>query len=305
MENVSIVIPAYNEALRLSLSLPALAASLRLRPPAEIIVVDDGSTDTTAEVAQRHLAGWPGGTVVRLPWNRGKGAAVRAGVAVASGDVIVFMDADLSADVADLPQLIAALDHADIALGSRSVAGARAVYDRPLRRVTSKVFNDVVCGVAGVCAADTQCGFKAFRAPVAKMLFNLGEVDGFAFDVEVLAFAELLGYRCVEVAVGWQEDTASRVRPVRDARRMLGDVWRVRRRVQHLASVMVWRPHPRVDVPPWATPVAPVAPLPDAPASLVIDLTDRARPVPGAPGGEGLDQGALRAAVDATRPRRS
>ncbi len=278
MQNVSIVIPAYNEAARLSVSLPALEAGLRLLQPVEVIVVDDGSTDATADVAVRHLDGWPSATVVRLPWNRGKGAAVRAGVAVATGDVIVFMDADLSADIADLPRLVGALEHADIALGSRAVAGSRAVYERSLRRLSSKVFNDVACGVAGVAASDTQCGFKAFRAPVAKMLFHLGEVDGFAFDVEVLALAELLGYRAAEVAVGWQEEAGGSVRPLRDARRMLGDIVRIRRRVRQLATTMVHRPDPASASSPGV--LGGPSPRPAHPGrpELVIDLTDSPGP---------------------------
>ncbi len=279
MQNVSIVIPAYNEAVRLAVSLPALEAGLRLYQPIEVIVVDDGSTDATSQVAIEMLAGWPSATVVRLPWNGGKGAAVRAGVAVATGDVLVFMDADLSADIADLPRLVASLEHADIALGSRAVAGSNAVYDKSLRRFTSKVFNDLACGIAGISASDTQCGFKAFRTPVAKMLFHLCEVDGFAFDVEVLALADLLGYRAVEVAVGWREDAGSKVDPIRDARRMLSDVVRIRRRCSQLSSTLVHRPTgaavPDDDVE--AAP-QPCAQLPLGP-QLVIDLTEPRRTV--------------------------
>jgi len=279
MQNVSIVIPAYNEATRLAASLPALEAGLRLHQPVEVIVVDDGSTDGTAQVAMELLGGWPSATVVRLPWNGGKGAAVRAGVAVATGDVVVFMDADLSADIADLPRLVASLEHADIALGSRSVAGSNAVYDKSLRRFTSKVFNDLACGIAGISASDTQCGFKAFRTPVAKMLFHLCEVDGFAFDVEVLALADMLGYRAVEVAVGWQEDTSSKVNPVRDARRMLGDVVRIRRRCSQLAGSLVHRPTGATVPEDHMEPAPqPCTQLPLGP-ELVIDLTEQRRPV--------------------------
>src|SRR3954452_18572502 len=142
-EATSIVIPAYNEAGRFNRSLPRLREELSELRDLEVIVVDDGSTDDTAQVAMSHLWGWDQAKVVRLPWNQGKGAAVKAGVAVASGEYLVFMDADLSADLADLPELVAALDRADIALGSRSVAGSRAVYDSTLRRVQSKLFNGV------------------------------------------------------------------------------------------------------------------------------------------------------------------
>jgi len=225
---VSIVIPAYNEADRFAVSLPRLRSALEANPTLEVIVVDDGSTDATVDVVLDHLGGWPATKLVRLPWNGGKGAAVKAGVGVASGGITCFMDADLSADLADLPRLLNALDEADIALGSRTIAGSRAMYETPFRRVTSKAFNAVVCGVAGVIAADTQCGFKAFRTPAAKLLFHLAKVDGFAFDVEVLLLAQLLGYRIAEVPVGWTEAQGSKVHPLRDPTRMLRDVFKTR-----------------------------------------------------------------------------
>lgn len=226
---VSIVIPAYNEAVRFTTSLPRLRAAFERDPGIEVIIVDDGSTDTTADVVAAQFGGWGAAKLVRLPWNGGKGAAVKAGVAVARGDITCFMDADLSADLDDFPRLIRALDGADIALGSRSIAGSNAVYENTMRRVTSKVFNAAVCGVARVIASDTQCGFKAFRTPVAKLLFHLSEVEGFAFDVEVLALAQLLGYRIVEVPVAWVEAEGSKVRPL-DPARMLFDVIKTRRR---------------------------------------------------------------------------
>jgi glycosyltransferase involved in cell wall biosynthesis len=213
----------------------------------------------------RQLWGWERAKVVRLPWNQGKGAAVKAGVAVASGEFLVFMDADLSADLADLPELVGALDRADIALGSRSVAGSRAVYDSTLRRAQSKLFNGLACALTNVVASDTQCGFKAFRADAAKVLFHLCQTGRFAFDVELLALAQLLGYRIVEVPVGWVEESGSSVRPLRDPVLMLRDLMGIRRRFQRLERRVLG--HGRgVDGPP-----AGIVPL--AEPDVVIDLT--------------------------------
>lgn len=277
-EATSIVIPAFNEAGRFNRSLPRLREALSDLSDLEVIVVDDGSSDDTAQVAMAHLWGWDNAKVVRLPWNQGKGAAVKAGVAVASGEYLVFMDADLSADLADLPELVAALDRADIALGSRSVAGSRAVYDSTLRRVQSKLFNGVACAMTSVVASDTQCGFKAFRADAAKVLFHLCQTGRFAFDVELLALAQLLGYRIVEVPVGWVEESGSSVRPLRDPILMFRDLMGIRKRFQRLER-RVRDNGVGVDGPP-----AGIVPLaePDLMAisgrsdRAVIDLTDHA-----------------------------
>ncbi len=264
-EATSIIIPAFNEAERFTRSLPRLREALAGLSDLEVIVVDDGSRDETAQVAVSQLWGWDQAKVVRLPWNQGKGAAVKAGVAVASGEFLVFMDADLSADLADLPELVAALDRADIALGSRSVAGSRAVYDSSLRRVQSKFFNGMACVMTNVVASDTQCGFKAFRADAAKVLFHLCQTGRFAFDVELLALAQLLGYRIVEVPVGWVEEPGSSVRPLRDPILMLRDLLGIRRRFQRLERRM------RLASLGPDGPPAGIVPL--AEPELVIDLT--------------------------------
>ncbi|WP_396229909.1 glycosyltransferase family 2 protein, partial [Frankia sp. CpI1-P] len=159
--------------------MPPLVSMMRKIPDAEVILVDDGSTDGTAAVAEEHLAGLPGGRVLRLPWNSGKGAAVRAGVSVAHGASIVFMDADGASDVNDLPLLLAALEHAEVALGSRRIGGG-AVRSSS-RRVGSWAFNQITRSLASLDVADTQCGFKAFRGQEAKLLFSLARSSGFGF----------------------------------------------------------------------------------------------------------------------------
>jgi glycosyltransferase involved in cell wall biosynthesis len=233
---VTLVIPAYNEAERLSRTMPLLRATFGDAPNVEVLIVDDGSSDGTADVVTTHIRGWSQARLVRLPWNQGKGAAIKAGVAAARGERIVFMDADLSADLADLPHLVAALDDAEVALGSRAIAGSRVVYaqSRFFRKLQSKSFNGLACAMVNVVASDTQCGFKAFRAPAGKLLFHLSEAKGFAFDVEVLALAQLLGFRIVEVPVEWVEAKGTTVKPVLDPIRMVRDLLRTRRRTLRL-----------------------------------------------------------------------
>ncbi|MCM3885638.1 dolichyl-phosphate beta-glucosyltransferase [Frankia sp. R82] len=224
---VSVVIPAYNEALRLPGSLPAVAATLGRMPGAEVIVVDDGSTDGTAAIAEKLLVGLPGGRVLRLPWNSGKGAAVRAGVSAAHGESIVFVDADGASDLNDLPLLLAALEHAEVALGSRRIGG-RAIRSSG-RRVGSWAFNQITRSLASLDIADTQCGFKAFRGSEAKLLFSLARSTGFGFDVEVLSIARSMGYRIAEVPVTWAEMPGGSFRVGRHTPAMLVDVMRARR----------------------------------------------------------------------------
>src|SRR5205807_9013629 len=170
------------------------------------------------------LAGVPRAKLLRLALTSGKGAAVRAGVAHARGRSIVFMDADLATDLRDLPALLDALDTADLAIGSRVIPGATVEGSTSARERMGRQFNRVARLVTGIDVRDTQCGFKAFRAPVAQLLFHLGVVDGFAFDVEILALARRMGYRVAEVPVHWRAIPGSRVDVMRDPARMVRDV---------------------------------------------------------------------------------
>jgi len=235
---VTIVIPAYNEAHRLAESLPRLVAGIAGCSSMEIVIVDDGSTDETAEVAQSQR--FPPGAdvrVVRCPWNRGKGAAVRLGVMVARGRRIAFMDADMAADVGALGALLAGLDDAEVAIGSRTVGGAEVLGRSPTRSLTSSVFNGVVRALLGLRYRDTQCGFKAFRADEGKILLGLCRTEGFAFDAEVLTLADRLGWRVREVPVVWNSQARGHIRHVRDPLRMLADVLKMRVRLRHCPTV--------------------------------------------------------------------
>src|SRR5205807_8748062 len=192
------------------------------------------------------LAGVPRAKLLRLALTSGKGAAVRAGVAHARGRSIVFMDADLATDLRDLPALLDALDTADLAIGSRVIPGATVEGSTSARERMGRQFNRVARLVTGIDVRDTQCGFKAFRAPVAQLLFHLGVVDGFAFDVEILALARRMGYRIAEVPVHWHAVEDSRVDVMRDPVRMVRDVVMTRarwRRSRVLAELRALREH--------------------------------------------------------------
>jgi len=194
-----------------------------------VVVVDDGSADATAEVA----AGFaPRGVVVhRLETNRGKGAALKAGVARTRGRRVLLTDADLSTPIEDLPRLEARLGEAAVVLGSRAVAGSEITRRQPIyRELMGKVFNRLIrlAGVRGL--SDTQCGFKLLEGEAARRLFAEMTVERFAFDVELVWLARRRGLEVREVGVRWENSPDSRVDPVRDSLRMLWDVARLRLR---------------------------------------------------------------------------
>jgi dolichyl-phosphate beta-glucosyltransferase len=219
-------VPAFNEELRL----PSLLAALpfHLDPSTtEVILVDDGSDDDTADVAQRSLAVMPLARVCRLKRNLGKGGAVRAGVHEALGRIVAYMDADYATDLSSLNSLTAALGGADVSIGSRAHDGSVVEHARLNRAVMGRVFNRLTRLLAGFDHLDTQCGFKAFHRPVAKLLFGISTVNGFAFDVEILHLAHKLGFRVVETPVHWQHVEGSKISPWTDSFRMAADALRL------------------------------------------------------------------------------
>lgn len=228
----SVVIPAYNEENRLAAHLREIIAYFDRRGESyEVIVVDDGSQDGTGSVVERFRARTPSVRLITLPENRGKGCAVRTGMLAARGTLRLFTDADGSTPVTEIERLEAAVTAgADIAVGSRTVRDpTRTVQTRAFRKLSGAIFNLAVrrLGVAGI--TDTQCGFKLFRAPVARALFSALQCDGFSFDVELLFLGQRWKYRIVEVPVHWTDRAGSKVRVVRDGLRMLRDVWKIRR----------------------------------------------------------------------------
>jgi dolichyl-phosphate beta-glucosyltransferase len=225
---LSVIVPAFNEAHRIGPTLRAVTAWLAdNRVDAEVLVVDDGSNDSTVAVARAV----PGVTVVETSPNRGKGHAVRTGMLAARGELRLFMDADNATPISELPRLRARLaDGADIAIGSRRAPGARTLAPAPLhRRLWSRLANKVIRGSLTPGILDTQCGFKLFDAEAAVAVFSLTVTDGWSFDLEVLARARRLGYRIDEVAVTWTDDPRSKISPLRDAIAVTREFLRIRR----------------------------------------------------------------------------
>ncbi len=223
----SVVLPAYREAARIGMTVQRVRRALS-GVHAEIIVVDDGSGDGTAEAAVAAGAD----RVVAKPSNGGKGAAVRAGALVARGRAVAFTDADLSYAPEQLLGLLARVEDGwDAVVGSRAHPAARTVVGAgAVRTLSTHAFNLVThLALPTRRYGDTQCGLKAFSAEAAQLLFGLARIDGFAFDVELLYLAELHGLTVLEVPVAVANSSTSTVRVGRDSLRMLRDILRVRR----------------------------------------------------------------------------
>ncbi len=224
--DLSLIVPAYNEASRLPALLDALATVLPLAST-EVIVVDDGSTDATSQVATQHLVQFPRGRLEQFVENRGKGAALRRGVETARGETVMFMDSDMATDLSDIERVLAALKHAHVAIGSRTHPDAEVRDPHLHRQLMGAGFNHLVRTLTNVTVRDSQCGFKAFRGDVARLLFHLSTDDGFGQDVELLEYAMRLGLDVVEVPVRWHAVEGSKVRVVRDSLRTAATVGRL------------------------------------------------------------------------------
>lgn len=231
---LSIIIPAFNEAERLGASLETILAYLEeTNPSAEIIVVDDGSSDDTAKIAEQVLATKPqiASRVIRYEQNRGKGYAVRTGLLAARGEIALFSDADLSTPIEETPKLVEPIlqGKADVAFGSRALDRNLIGTHQPWRREQGgKVFNAIVRTLTGLPFWDTQCGFKAFRMSVFRPLLGVMKIDRFGFDVEFLYVANLADLRLKEIAVRWNHCDGTKVNVFRDSRKMFGEVRQIR-----------------------------------------------------------------------------
>jgi dolichyl-phosphate beta-glucosyltransferase len=232
---LSVVIPAYNEATRLPPSVEKVLEYLRGSGRSyELIVVDDGSKDATVEKVEVMNRAGAGIRLVRHPVNLGKGAAVRTGVLASTGELVLFTDADLSTPIADVEPLLAALrDGADVAIGSRALNRHLVEVHQPLvRESMGRVFNLFVQAVLLPGFHDTQCGFKAFRGEVGRRLFQALESTGFDFDPEVLYRARRQGLVIREIPVHWRNSPDTRVSAISDSARMFSALFRIRRRVR-------------------------------------------------------------------------
>jgi dolichyl-phosphate beta-glucosyltransferase len=227
---LSIVIPSYNEELRLSATLKQIAAYIGgSNRSIEVIVVDDGSRDRTVAVAESFRSEIPTLRVVSNGQNRGKGYSVRHGMQEAHGRIVLFTDADLSAPIEEVEKLLPAMQTNDVAIGSRAVDRSLiTVHESPFREFAGIIFNKIVRLILRLPFVDTQCGFKAFRHEECRLIFEQQTIERFGFDPELLYLARHHGLRSVEIPVRWGHSPATKVNMFRDSVQMFLDVFIIR-----------------------------------------------------------------------------
>jgi len=227
---LSIIIPSFNEELRLPRSLELVAAYLNnSNRSSEVLVVDDGSTDRTAQVAAAFADRIANLRVLKNGENRGKGYGVRHGMQEAKGEYVLFTDADLSAPIEEADKLLAALKEYDLAIGSRAMNRKLIeVHESPFREFAGIIFNRIVRIVLWLPFVDTQCGFKAFRRERCRIIFEQQRIERFGFDPELLYLARHHGLKATEIPVRWSHSPATKINMFRDSILMFVDVFTIR-----------------------------------------------------------------------------
>jgi glycosyltransferase involved in cell wall biosynthesis len=227
----SLILPAYNESERLTSSLPKVVEYVSQRQmAAEIIVVNDGSKDDTAEIVRKYASMHPIVRLIENPGNRGKGYSVRNGMLHAHGEVLLFTDTDLSSPIYEADKLFAAISNgADVAIGSRWLQRHLQTERQPLlRQLYGRLFNLALRAMLGLSYRDTQCGFKAFTRKAAQIIFTRQRIERWGFDPEILFLAKKFKLPTAEVPVEWAHDHRSKINPLRDGIRMASEVLQVR-----------------------------------------------------------------------------
>ena len=227
---LSIIVPSFNEELRLPDSLERIAAYIYSSGRrTEVLVVDDGSTDRTAEVAASFSGRIGNLRVLQNGENRGKGYSVRHGMLEARGETVLFTDADLSAPIDEADKLISALQQYDVAIGSRAMnRDLIEVHESAFREFAGIIFNRIVRVVLWLPFVDTQCGFKGFRRERCRIIFEQQRIERFGFDPELLYLARHHGLKSVEIPVRWSHSPATKINMMRDSIQMFVDVFTIR-----------------------------------------------------------------------------
>jgi dolichyl-phosphate beta-glucosyltransferase len=227
---LSIIVPSFNEEVRLPASLDLIAAYVSSQNRStEVLVVDDGSNDRTAEVAASFASRIPNLRVLTNGENRGKGYSVRHGMQEARGEYVLFTDADLSAPIAEADKLLSALRQYDIAIGSRALnRDLIDVHESLFREFAGIIFNRIVRIVLWLPFVDTQCGFKAFRREPCRIIFEQQRIERFGFDPELLYLARHHGLKSTEIPVRWSHSPATKINMMRDSIQMFVDVFTIR-----------------------------------------------------------------------------